>query len=82
MSTPKPATKGQHRKVLTPAHRKAKERFNHTGQSIAGWARDHGFPVSLVHEILNGRNPRRGVSHQIAVLLGIKQGEIVKGGQS
>lgn len=65
--------------TLTPAHEAAKRRFNETGQSVAEWARKHGFHVNLVHEVLRGRMPKRGQSHRIAVLLGIKKGVIQQG---
>jgi gp16 family phage-associated protein len=54
------------------------EEFIRKGISISAWARDHGVSRTLVHQILNGNNPCRfGQSHKIAVLLGIKDGEIV-----
>lgn len=43
------------------------------------WARQHGFKPSSVSQVMNGRNSgARGVGHKIAVLLGIKDGEIAK----
>jgi gp16 family phage-associated protein len=52
--------------------------FDRKGQSLAAWARDHGFGRSLVYEVVSGRKKcRRGQSHKIAVLLGMKHGEIV-----
>jgi gp16 family phage-associated protein len=43
------------------------------------WARKHGFNPSIVSQVLNGKNTgARGVGHKIAVLLGIKDGEIVE----
>lgn len=63
----------------TAAHKRARDWFERTGQSVAGWARDNGFKRGLVYEVLAGRKKcLRGDSHKIAVLLGIKQGEIIK----
>jgi gp16 family phage-associated protein len=51
--------------------------FERRGLSIAEWARAHGFSSGLVYQVLTGRKRcLRGQSHQIAVLLGLKQGEI------
>lgn len=42
------------------------------------WARKHGFPCSAVSNVLNGKNTgSRGTGHKIAVLLGLKDGEII-----
>lgn len=54
-----------------------KEEFKRKGLSIAGWAKQHQVSTALTQEILNGRRKAiRGESHVIAVLLGIKSGEI------
>lgn len=43
------------------------------------WAKKHGFVPSAVSQVLNGQNSgRKGVGHKIAVLLGIKDGEIIE----
>ena len=56
------------------------EEFQRRGQSVSEWARLHGFNRQLVADILKG-DPRRkcriGKGHRIAVLLGLKHGEIV-----
>ncbi len=45
------------------------------GITIAQWARDHKKSDSLVREILAGKKKcHRGESHNIAVLLGMKDG--------
>lgn len=45
------------------------------GLSIADWARQNGFTPELVHQVLNSnRVPIRGKSHEIAVMLGLKDG--------
>lgn len=64
------------RKVRTP--QEVIQDFDRKGISISSWARKHGFPVSTVCQVLNGRRQgRRGQGHKIAVLLGIKDGVIV-----
>ncbi len=53
--------------------------FRRAGVSIADWARQHKVPAGLVYEVLSDRSKRRcvrGASHRVAVLLGLKQGEI------
>ena len=60
-------------------HKQARAEFTRRGQSVAEWARTNGFGRSLVYEVLSGRKAcHRGSSHKIAVLLGIKDGEIVQ----
>lgn len=62
-------------KIRTPAE--AKEWLSHQGISAAEFCRMHNLPTSLVYEILNGRKRcLRGMSHNIAVLLGMKRGVI------
>ncbi len=59
----------------TPEHIRAD--FQRKGVSIAGWATAHGFNTNLVFEVLAGRKKGvRGQSHKIAVMLGLKEGEI------
>ena len=51
--------------------------FERRGLSIAEWARVNGFSCALVYQVLAGRKRcLRGQSHQIAVRLGLKDGEI------
>jgi gp16 family phage-associated protein len=51
--------------------------FNRIGKPVSTWASEHGFKPNLVYEVLKGRVLcKRGKSHQIAVLLGMKEGEI------
>lgn len=53
--------------------------FIRKGVAVSEWAREHGFGESLVYEVLTGnRKCRRGDSHRIAVLLGMKHGEITR----
>lgn len=52
--------------------------FERRGESVAAWAREHGFPRSLVYQVVRGElRCHRGQSHKIAVLLGMKDGVIV-----
>ena len=55
----------------------ARKDLAHQGITIAAWARANGFPVRAVQEILRGRyKGKYGVSHDIAVALGLKEGTI------
>lgn len=55
--------------------------FARKGISIRSWAKKHGVNHAVVTGVLNGRfSGRIGESHKAAVLLGIKEGEIVDGG--
>lgn len=48
------------------------------GISVAKWARAHDLNPSTVRAVLKeNRQARIGESHKAAVLLGIKQGEVV-----
>jgi len=59
-----------------------REEFARRGQSISGWAKANRFSTVLVSAILadNEASPRyrclRGDAHNIAVALGLKEGEI------
>lgn len=59
-----------------------RDEFASKGWSYAAWSRKHGYSSTLVVEIVNDNdaNPRRkclrGESHNIAVQLGLKQGEV------
>jgi gp16 family phage-associated protein len=51
--------------------------FARLGLSIGAWARAHGFSAQLVYQVLAGRKRAlRGQSHEIAVRLGLKRGQI------
>ena len=55
----------------------AKAELERKGVSVSAWAVANGFNPGLVLMILNGhRRPTRGQSHNIAVKLGIKAGEV------
>lgn len=52
--------------------------FKRKGISISTWAITNGYPPNLVYDVLaDRRNPTRGKTHNIAVQLGLKEGEIV-----
>lgn len=63
----------------TAARRKqVEERLSHFGLSLRSWATANGFSPSMVHAVIAGRvSCRFGKSHQIAVLLGLKDGEVL-----
>lgn len=64
----------QHR-VKTSAQ--VREDLGRLGKPVAEWAREKGFKPNLVYEVLRGRiQCRRGKSHRIAVLLGLKEGRV------
>lgn len=57
-----------------------REQFIASGTNVSEWARERGFGLRLVHQILRGeRSCRRGESHRIAVALGIKVEQPVPG---
>jgi len=63
------------RKVKTPEQ--VRSQLERSGISVSDWARTNGFHPSLVFEVLEGRvKARRGKSHNIAVLLGLKDGAV------
>ena len=63
----------------TPAQ-EARRQLVRSGQTVSGWARQHGFTPRLVFDVLNGRlHGNYGASHRAAVLLGVKDGEIPNG---
>jgi gp16 family phage-associated protein len=50
-----------------------REKFFMHGLSVADWARERGFRLSAVYQLLGGRTlARRSIAHQIAVTLGVK----------
>ena len=62
-----------------------REEFASKGWSISAWARDNGYSPNMVIAIVtdDDRNPRlkclRGDAHNIAVELGLKEGQVFKG---
>ena len=62
-------------KLRTPEE--ARAWLDYQGITVAQWARENGMHGSLVREVLAGRKKcLRGMSHNIAVLLGMKHGQI------
>lgn len=56
----------------------ARNDLDRKGISVRRWALENGFNPITVHLVLNGkRQCRIGVTHNIGVTLGIKDGEIV-----
>lgn len=52
--------------------------FKRKGISISQWATANGISVLIVYQLLSGRRKGdRGESHRAAILLGLKEGEIV-----
>lgn len=63
--------------MKTPSDVKAD--MHRRGETVASWARKHNVSANLVSRVLNGGvKCRYGSAHKIAVLLGIKNGEIVE----
>lgn len=61
--------------IKTPEQ--VKEEFKRRGISVSSWAKQHGFKREYVHSILRGDYQCNiGTGHKIAVLLGMKSGEI------
>ena len=55
----------------------AKHRLSQDGLSANAFARRHGFGSCAVSDVLsNRRSCRAGVGHNIAVLLGLKEGRL------
>lgn len=74
MGTPQPAP-AQTAPERTPEE--ARAWLDYQGITIAQWARENGMHDSLVREVLAGRKKcLRGMSHNIAVLLGMKRGQL------
>ncbi|GAB3266117.1 DNA-binding protein [Chitinimonas naiadis] len=66
------------RKLRTP--QEVREDFIRRGISVSSWAREHGFSRNQVNAVVRGDcKCQYGQAHKIAVLLGIKDGEIVEG---
>ena len=56
-------------------HATVRSAFEEQGLTIREWADERGFPPDLVYAVLSGRiKGSRGLSHEIAVSLGLKSG--------
>ena len=65
------------KRLRTP--QEVREEFSRKGISVAGWARQYGLNPSVVRSVLSGgRKCLFGQSHKAAVLLGLKEGEIIE----
>lgn len=65
------------RKVRLLSPKQAKAALERRGQSVAEWARQHDVDLATTYQVLDGKKKgKRGEAHKIAVLLGIKDGEI------
>jgi len=61
--------------IMTPDQVRAE--FDKYGISISSWAKENGYPSALVYQVLKGdKRCLRGMSHEIAVKLGLKIGEV------
>ncbi|HRP19380.1 MAG TPA: DNA-binding protein [Alicycliphilus sp.] len=66
----------------TKTRQQVRQEFASHGWSVSAWAKQKGYSATLVLDILNDdeRNPRRkclrGESHNIAVELGLKAGQV------
>ncbi len=55
-----------------------KAKFKREGRSFAEWARTNNYRYNDVQRVLNGfSKARRGLGHEIAIKLGMKDGELV-----
>lgn len=62
---------------LPKTREQVKADLSYKGQTIQGWAKAHGFSPSTVRRVIGGRSLNQyGDCHKIAVLLGMKNGEI------
>lgn len=63
------------KKLLTP--KQAREALARRGLGVATWARVNKVSTVVAYRVLDGRcKGLRGEGHKVAVLLGIKEGEI------
>ena len=54
-----------------------KAEFNYKGITMSQWAREHNYPYYIVQHVLSGQSKfTHGKAHEIAVLLGLKEGVI------
>lgn len=59
---------------MTDKRALVKARLEEHGVSVADWSRENGFNVRTVYAVLHGElKAKRGVSHRIAVALGLKE---------
>ena len=59
--------------------KKAKEIMSKQGVTVKEWARRHGVSVTLVNAVINNKTSCSiNKGHKVAVLLGLKKGEIIE----
>lgn len=64
---------------LMKTKNEVKADFAYRGESLAEWARERGYKRRTVYAVVSGElKGGRGVSHKIAVELGMKNGAISK----
>ncbi|MBK5915349.1 DNA-binding protein [Rhodocyclus purpureus] len=69
------------KQAATRTAQQVREEFLRKGISIASWARKNGLSPATVSQVMTGKNDAsRGQGHKIAVMLGLKDGEIIEGG--
>lgn len=67
---------------MSKTREKIRREFARKGLSYSAWAKQHGYSPNMVIEIINDddANPKRkcirGECHNIAVSLGLKEGEV------
>jgi gp16 family phage-associated protein len=65
--------------IKPDAERVAMEKLSKQGLTLSSWAKRNDVSVSLVRAVITGKCAARiNKGHKIAVLLGIKDGEIVE----
>lgn len=73
-----PPTKGP---IIDPVRlAEVKDKLDRAGTSVRDWAKTHGFEEheAMVYTVLHGKRAcKRGLSHRIAVALGLKDGDAV-----
>lgn len=63
----------------TKSPQQVKAELARSGKSAADLAREMGFPKHLIYRVLSGAGKNlRGDGHKVAVMLGIKDGEIAQ----
>ena len=64
-------------KTRLKTRKQARRELVRQGLSITQWAKEHGVSPDMVRHVLTNNFPCNfGQSHKIAVLLGIKDGEV------
>lgn len=64
----------------TMTHEEVKASFARRGMTVTKWARSRDVPATLVYQVLAGKKRgTRGKCHDIAVMLGLKEGIVSSG---